>query len=182
MPPVNIRETVLQAVRSYVIQATGLPSASVIIAGAGQVRPSMPYISIVALTPGIKVGQDEVLRSVTLAGQLQERPRGHRRCTVQVSAWGTDASDYLELVRLQLELPTQREILDVVSMRVIGQGPGMGLRGTGFEERSNMDLEVTYRIEIAPADAVAAEHFEWEVTLYRDNPPADLVAGSTESI
>ena len=182
---VNIKETVLQGVRAFVKAAAVLTDAAVIVAGDAQPRAGMPYVAVQVLNaPGVEVGTDELMRELDGA-DLQEWTRGHRRFTVQLTAYGTDAAEYLEYVRMAIQRPSSREVLTPYGIgipRALTPRGGMALRGTGFEESAVLDIEVTLCASTIPVDAREADSLSWDVTLDRENPPADLVASGTETL
>jgi len=182
---VSVREQVLQGVRAFCRAATGLAQGSVIAASQGALRPAMPYLVVEVVTPGVQVGTDELLRDLGgTYGSMREWVRGHRRATVQVSGYGTDAPELLEQVRLSLESESVRgpvEALYSISLaRVVTAQDLTALRQTDFEVAAMMDLEVTYRLDTAPVASPEAASIVLALTFDSDpNPPADLTGGVT---
>jgi hypothetical protein len=187
------KETILQAVRAWIKSVTGFADDKVIPHGdsGGGSRPAMPYLTVQVLGPGAGVGRGEALHSVIPStGQLQEMLRGHRRCTAQVTAYGTDAAEYLEQLKLSLCSTTAQAAIaaavvgaEVGIANVLSERPGVRLRDTGYEDAGSVDFEVTYRIETTPEDIVAAEHIGWTITVDQpSNPPPDITISGTADL
>lgn len=187
---VNARESVLQGTRLFVIAATGLDPTKVLVdRGAGLVRPALPYATVQALTPGVAVGQDEVLHDLLgTDGAQREWVRGHRRATVQVTVFGAEAPDYLEAVRTASSRPSKRAATTTASYavsicRVLTPRDATVELDTGFEVRSVLDLEVAYRLETVPANVADSEFADTvAIGLTLTGPTGDLVATVTQDI
>lgn len=181
----SAREKVIQGVRAFCRAATGLGQGAVIVADQNGLRPALPYLVIEVVTSGVQVGTDELMRDLGgTYGAMREWVRGHRRATVQVSGYGTDAPELLEQVRLCLESPAVRdpvETLYSISLaRVVTVQDLTTLRQTAYEVAAMMDLEVTYRLDTVPVASPEAASIVLGVTLDRTpNPPADLTFGTT---
>jgi hypothetical protein len=178
--PVNARESVLQGVRLFVKAATSLADGKVIVAGTKALRPAMPYLTVDVWLESRSVGSDELLTDLGGAGgSARSKVRGHRRATASISAFGSEAADYLELVRMAAEDPAKRAVTttstySVSIARVLTPRGVLSLRDTDHELSAVLDLEVAYRLETIPAAILEAEHVKMDVILDRPNPPADL--------
>ena len=183
---VNARENLLQGVRAFVKAATSLVDGKVILEGTQGPRPAMPYVSVLGITQGIAVGTDERVYDLGGAGGAQrERIRGDRRATVQIMAFGTEASDYIEAIRMATENPTHRAVCNPYGIsiaRVLTPVGRLAVLGTTFQERVSVDLEVAYTLDTQPATVVTAIETTSAVVLDRPNPPADLTVVATTSL
>jgi hypothetical protein len=193
------RETVLQAVRLFIKTALGYPvtlslgpppvidtgDGVVLIAGDKGPRPALPYCTVQAIGIAAGVGRDETLRT-KVAGVPKQEQRGHRRCTVQVSIYGTTSDEWLESIRLAIGSPLAQAAIASTGVQVanvLDVRPSLELRDTAFESSAQIDLECTYRLTTAPATAVAATTAGWTVTIDQpSNPPADLPVTGTATI
>lgn len=179
----SIRERLIQGVRTFARAATGLADASVLVAQQSTTRPALPYLTVDVVTPGVQVGEDELFYDLGGAGgTMREWVRGQRRATVQVSGYGTDAPELLELVRLALGSPVTRATAETtygISLGpVVSQQDLTALRETDFEVAAMLELAVNYRTESTPVASPEASRVELLVTLDGgDDPSPDLVAG-----
>ena len=193
------KETVLQAVRDFVQFALGYPivadpgppivydtgDGKVILAGDKGPRPAMPYATVQQIGIASSIGRDETLRTL-VATVPKQAQRGARRCTVQVSIYGTDADEWLELIRLAVESPLAQAAIAATNVQianVLDCRPAMTLRDTAFETSAQIDLECTYRITTTAVTVDAAEHVGWTITAHESsNPPPDLAVTGTATL
>jgi hypothetical protein len=195
----SVRENILQATRGFVKAALGYPimgvdeegnpvvqdtgDSHVIVAGDSGPQPSYPFITVHVLAPGIQTGTDELMYDLDEDGNMREWVRGHRKATVSLGGYGTDSAELLEQVRLSMEAPQVKASLDSYGVgvaRVLSPPRYLfGLQDTGFEERSVMDLEVTFRLETAKVFITIANTVETGIVLDTKNPPADLTVTVT---
>ena len=193
------RETVLQASRDFIQFALGYPimltvgppptydtgDGVVLIAGAAGPRKAMPYCTVQIVGTARSLGRGEVKRTV-VSGVPYRQLVGHRACTVQVNFYGTDADEWLELVRLAVDDALAQAAIastGVGMTNVLAARPGMQLRDTSWEVSAQLDLECSYKVTTVVAATVAAEHIGWTITLDESiNPPPDLVVTGTANI
>ena len=174
----NARESVLQGARLFVIAATGLAAAKVLVeSGASIIKPALPYATVRALGDSRQVGMDQLL--LTNGAPSTEHVVGHRAATVTVTFFGTEAADYAELTRMALESPSARLVTETAGYsvsvaRVLMPRGSTMLLGTGFEARCSLDLEVAYRVTTLDIETPVARYLTINVTLDSAAPAGDL--------
>lgn len=144
-----MRETILQAVRSWVLLATSLPAIKVIPADDYGTRPALPYITVTLTAFDLPVGHDEQLLT-TLAGKLRERVRGDRRAVVSLNAYGKAGADLLALCNASLAKTSVQGKLGEAKITLMPAGPSLDLSSlvdTRIEKRFVKDFEVVYAFE-----------------------------------
>ena len=160
------REELLQALRTVVIEATGLPGEKVIEyqppnKGA---RPALPYVAVHLLTTGRAVGRDAGTITDTVAADDEELVVdmvGERIATASFSAYGVTSYDLLEAVRRarfrEGLKATQRE--QGIAIRTVSDvtDTTVQIDGTRFQKQATMTATIAYLVEYADAVGVVED-------------------------
>lgn len=145
-------ETVLQALRAWVVTATGLPSERVIPADDVGPRPAAPYV-VIAVRTVATVGTPEHREHAT-----GRRWVAVRAATVEVTAIGVGGDAYPDLLEAALEVGTVQAALTVAGVTVGAPGPARLVSlpvDTAIEPRWLQEWAITWGATASPVAGVA---------------------------
>lgn len=135
-------EPVWQAIRAWLITATGLPDGQVIFAdpNPNAPRPRAPFVTVKQLGAMRRLGACDEERLGAEAGFIQRI--GHRRLTVDVNVYGPRALALAAAAQDHLERYDVRLALDAVGLTVIDRGQLNNLTAlldTQYEQRGQFE-------------------------------------------
>ena len=142
-------ETVEKALWTWVSGESGLET---IWDEPNAPRPKTPYALLGLVSPPVKYGSKDDLRS---AGGDDFEITGQRSVAYSVKVLGRDAVSYVTDLQMSLEKPSVQEALRAAGLAVWEEGDVLDiseLLETGFEERANMD--VVFGISATTEEAV----------------------------
>ena len=152
-------ESLLQAVRSWVLLATSLPAGQVIPTDDHGTRPPLPYITVTLTTFDLEQGTDEQVLSVD-DDALVEAVRGHRRATISLNAYGKRGADLLALCHASLSQTVVKQHLHDARITLTSAGQTQDISSlvdTAIEKRFVKDFYLDYAFE---TDAKTVPHLE----------------------
>jgi len=173
-------EEVLQAIRSYVITATGLDGAKVYVEHTTTAPPPRPCVSVHLRDPGRQRGVDGAYMTQTPSGAdgaMLQRLYGTREATVVLSAYGVGGYDLLEAVRRATHTESGQERALELGLSVVSDAPRSVpamIDGQAFEERFLADVRVSYTtvhdeavqpVDVINGSAPAGEDFQFSVSV-----------------
>ncbi len=148
-------QTIENALQTWIVAATGLPTSAVIFASQNAPAPAMPYATIKISGPRGTMAQPALQIETNLlnpAGEeIEQTVTLHQEVTVscQVYAAATagtgTAKEYLEKARTALFLPTRLDALSTAGLAVVEMGDTQDLTallGTAWESRAAMDVRM----------------------------------------
>lgn len=161
----DIREKLIQAVREWVVFATGLPEERVLVEQGDHLVADLPYITVDLTVEDIEVGTDEPIYDWDDdSKEMSVAVTADRRATASLNAYGRAGSTLLSRCHASLYQPeTQRFIAerDVVIKNNGGTQNISELVAGDHEHRFVHDFDVGYRLRFDQDEPEPhTEHFE----------------------
>lgn len=160
-------ESLLQAVRNWVLLATSLSALRVIPTDDHGTRPELPYITVSLTTFDLELGHDEQVLSVD-GGELVEQIRGDRRASVSLNAYGKRGADLLALCHVSLSQTVIKQHLHDARITLTSAGQTQDISSlvdTSIEKRFVKDFYLDYAFETAATEIDSLETFALDVEL-----------------
>ena len=148
----TIKNDITQALRAWVIAATGYDNEHVIPGDdADPERPSFPYIVVDILTLNIREGSDQIIQTYNAVDdQLEEKVLGRRRGTISLRGFGVGSGDAIMIAELKLESTAiaQLNCDNKISIEPFESGmpDATNFRETSQEQQWTRDFEIRYAI------------------------------------
>lgn len=147
----NNDDQILTAVRTWLNAVTGLDKVQIIPADDKGTRPALPYLSMRVMASDIHDGFDEPRPSINgTSGDIDERPIGRRRGTLEINGYGRGAKELIEVAGLSLAETRTQQLLSSEKIYIRPNG-GINdissLVDNEIEKRYARDFDLHYAIE-----------------------------------
>ena len=179
------RQELYRAMHDVLTDALSLGQGVVIPDRDDGPRPTTDHLVVAITVHDLRVGEDELLGRDN-AGTPEWRVEGERRGTVTVTAYGEDASGWLDTFVLGLPLPATQDALETAGIALHATGGTRDLsrvRGTGWERILAREFRAAWKVTSETEEAITVGRIDIDLTLpTHDTDPDPLEATASVSL
>lgn len=171
----NVVEGILQALRAWVMAATGLADGKVLVRNAGNTQPALPFANVWIPSIGAREGIDSV-HVIDVAGDIGRVTVGQRLARAEVEFIGEDSQHLASLAHIYAGSTHQltHTFLDeddvpigTVTASIRRASPPRDTTTfleTAHQIRTLLELEIAYTIALADASPPVVEMTNASIT------------------
>lgn len=179
----NVVEGIIQALRAWVVLASGLDAGKVIVRNAGNLQPALPFAHVWIPSPGAREGIDANYLHGTDDG-IGRVTVGNRLARAEVEFVGPDSQHLATLAQIYGSaeprlaytfLDEDDEPIGTVTAsirRIVGPRDTTSFLETAFQIRTLLELEIVYSLALTDTAPDIVEMTNAEITATTDT---DLV-------